>query len=249
MATNQSNSLDIPSFLRRGSKEWAALVKKTAKLVEQGKSPSLVDKQSEDDAIHALAAELGFRRHHYRVEWFRDPRWVADRMAEKTARDEAAKAKAETREEARKRVKAEKALAGGGNKVKKQGVPRSKTRVDVPQGRVVWCGGKNPKKEGTDAHARWAKLIACDKRSVESYLFDGGNPTTLANALKQGRCKVLSDADIEREGVRLQGDTEGALKKKGRGAGGPAVADGGADREAGAAGGKSPVKCGSKRKK
>lgn len=240
---------DIPPFLRRGSKEHKALLKRVEKLAAEGKVKTLAARKDEDEELHRLAAELGFKRHHYQVNWFRDPRWVAERMAEKVARDEAAAAKAETRAEALKRAKAEKALAGSGNKAGRTSTRSSRARADLPSGRIVWAGGANPKKEGTDAHARWAKLISFDKRSVESYLFDGGNPTTLANALKQGRCKVLSDADVERESAAAQVDTKRSGGKKSAGAGGAAVADGGADRKAGARGGKPAGKRSVKRKK
>lgn len=243
-----TNIPDIPPFLRRGSKEHKALVKRYEKLAAEGKVFSLSARRDEDEEIHKLAAELGFKRHHYQVNWFRDPRWVAERMAAKVEKDEAAAAKAETRAEARAKAKAEKALVGGGNKVGGSRKRAIKARVDLPQGRIMWGGGPNPKKEGTDAHARWQKLIGASGSTVDTYLFSGGNPTTLANALKQGRCKVMSDADFQRESAAVQGDPKGKPQKT-RGARDAAVPDGGADREAGARGGKPAKQRGGKRKK
>lgn len=194
------DDLDVPPFLRRGSKEHAALVKKAEAMAKEGRGMMMVVAEDRDAPIHALAAELGFKKHNYRVEWFRDEAWLAARMEEKAKRDADEAAKKAKRDAEKAKLKAERELLGGGNRVRKERAGGSaRKRADLPQGRIVWVG-PNPKKEGTEAHARWEKLKSYDKKSVESYLFDKCNPTTLANALKAGKVKVLSDGEIEASG-------------------------------------------------
>lgn len=229
------DSLDVPPFLRRGSKEHAALVKKAEEMAKEGRGMMMVVAEDRDAPIHALAAELGFKKHNYRVEWFRDEAWLAARMEEKAKRDADEAVKKAKRDAEKAKLKAERELLGGGNRVRRERVGGgARKREDVPQGRIVWVG-PNPKKEGTDAWTRWEKLKSYDKKSVESYLFDKCNPTTLVNAVKAGKVKVLSDEEIAAEPARPSAQPEGGArpkKQKGAKAGAPSGADG---KKAGAA--------------
>lgn len=49
---------------------------------------------------------------------------------------------------------------------------------------VIQFPGDNPKKEGTGPHGRWKFLKDHHGKTVEVFLKGGGNPVTLANALK-----------------------------------------------------------------
>lgn len=217
----------LPPFLKRGTKEHAALVKRAEKLAAEGKGMMLVTAEDRDVPIHALAAELGFKKHQYRVEWFRDEAWLKARMEEKAKRDEEEAVRKAKRDAEKAKQKAERELLGTGNRVSKKGDGKPRARADVPQGRILWVG-PNPKKEGTDAWQRWEKLRAYDKKSVESYLFDKCNPTTLVNAVKAGKVKVLSDSEIDSLPASAPAQAgAGAKKPKGKKAGGAAEPDGG----------------------
>jgi hypothetical protein len=48
----------------------------------------------------------------------------------------------------------------------------------------------NPKKEGSDAHVRWALLFQHGGKTVGDFIAGHGNPTTLKNAVKAGYVKV-----------------------------------------------------------
>lgn len=63
--------------------------------------------------------------------------------------------------------------------------------------------GKNPKKEGTGAHERWKKLIGHSGHEVGVFLRDGGNPTTLQNAIKSGRAKLVGGETVPEKKVKL----------------------------------------------
>jgi hypothetical protein len=51
-------------------------------------------------------------------------------------------------------------------------------------------GGKNPKKEGSDAWSRWQLLFQHEGKTVGVFIAAHGNPTTLRNAVKSGHVAV-----------------------------------------------------------
>jgi hypothetical protein len=65
--------------------------------------------------------------------------------------------------------------------------------VAVPTGIIRVIKADNPKKAGTGAHERWAKLFSFDGKTVEAYAAAKGNLTTLENAVKKGCVKVEED--------------------------------------------------------
>lgn len=71
-------------------------------------------------------------------------------------------------------------------------IKRGKHEHD-PAAVVVVRIKKNPKKEGTGAHARWALLLAHGGKTVATFVAAGGNQTTLANAIKKGRVELETE--------------------------------------------------------
>jgi hypothetical protein len=88
--------------------------------------------------------------------------------------------------EARQR-KAE--MLGGVKGVAKARAKAAESGV-VLTGKITRAKQGNPKKAGTDAHGRWETLFKFDGKTVEQFLDNGGNPTTLKNAVAQGYVKV-----------------------------------------------------------
>lgn len=87
---------------------------------------------------------------------------------------------------ARKALEAE----GGGARTvtgKRIGKPK-----DVPSGKLSLLNGTNPKKAGSSAAGRWSMLFehATKGSTVAEFVAAGGNPETLANAMKAGNVKV-----------------------------------------------------------
>lgn len=68
--------------------------------------------------------------------------------------------------------------------------PERGAKPEFDENLIMRWSGKNPKKEGTDAYARWEKLRKHDGRTVGQFLADDGNPTTLRNALTRGSVKL-----------------------------------------------------------
>ena len=64
----------------------------------------------------------------------------------------------------------------------------------LPSGKLGRLKDGNPKKAGSGAHKRWdALLTSADKGlTVEAYVAAGGNPDTLANAVRMGWVEVKS---------------------------------------------------------
>jgi len=58
------------------------------------------------------------------------------------------------------------------------------------EAKIKLVDDKNPKKEGSDAHFRWNLLFQHDGKTVGAFIGQGGNPTTLKNAVKRGNVKV-----------------------------------------------------------
>lgn len=175
---------EMPAFLRRDSKEFRALAKKASKRVVVA-----AETADPDEKLHALAASMGLRRHQYQVHWLRDPKWVeAYRVmsAERTAEREA-------KAEKKKATKMPKAP-----KPKKQKAATAKLE-ELPQGRIVVVSNKNPKNKDSDAWKRWDTLFKYHGRTVESYVLDKHNTTTLKNAIKSNHVRVKSDAEVETE--------------------------------------------------
>ena len=78
-------------------------------------------------------------------------------------------------------------------------VPPKSTRaakVEYDASYVIQWSGKNPKKEGTDAHGRWEKLKQHHGKTVGQYGEADGNMTTLKNALAKG--------NVTFKGVKLE---------------------------------------------
>lgn len=60
----------------------------------------------------------------------------------------------------------------------------------APEGIIRVLKADNPKKAGSDAHARWALLFTMNGKTVKEYAEAKGNLTTLENAVKKGNVKV-----------------------------------------------------------
>ena len=99
--------------------------------------------------------------------------------------------------------------------VKVRGAP-----LEFPPTAVIRFRGENPKREGTDAHARWEKLRQHNGMTVDKYIASGGNPTTLKNAIAMKRAEVAEDgvnsADEQKvsrkDGSRVRGKAKEAAK-------------------------------------
>lgn len=89
----------------------------------------------------------------------------------------------------RAEVAAAKAAAGGGKQPRAAKVAAVAARPDAKLARLR---DGNPKQEGSAPYKRWALLFEhCDKGStVAEFLAAGGNPETLANAVKAGWVKA-----------------------------------------------------------
>ncbi len=112
----------------------------------------------------------------------------------------------------------------------KPGITKTARRSEfLATSRILWKG-KNPKREGSDAFARWEYLRSCNGKTVAEFLASGGNPTTLKNAVAKKHVKLgETDGDSGGEGgaeIQRQGGEGVRQGKKETGA----VASGESDR-------------------
>jgi hypothetical protein len=65
-------------------------------------------------------------------------------------------------------------------------------RSPAPSGKLARLREGNPKKAGSAAHGRWAALLAAADagHTTEKFVKSGGNPDTLANAVRMGWVSV-----------------------------------------------------------
>jgi hypothetical protein len=207
-AQAKDDPLAIPKFLDRKSAEFKKLAAKAKPVDAKGRVVTFADP---DAHLHALAAELGFKRHHYRVEWFRDEKWVARQREEKAKRDATEEEKAAKRKAQREADRAERALMP---KVKRERTakPSTKKLEDLPAGRIVVMMKKNPYREGSTPHERYEILKKYHGMTVEAYVLGGGNPTPLKNNVAKKYVRVVDDGELEEaEGAGAAGaDTERA---------------------------------------
>lgn len=91
---------------------------------------------------------------------------------------------------ATRRIRESLAQEGGGAKPGKVKAARSSEDRVVPEGTIKVLNSTNPKKAGSGAFARWAKLFAHDGKTVKEYAAAGGNLTTLENAIAKKNVEV-----------------------------------------------------------
>ena len=189
----QAKVPDLPAFLRRGSKEHRALLKRTAGKTAALKSGDTVDP---DAWKHEEAVTFRLKRGAYNVRWFDDPKWLASMRAQREEREAKERAQREERERKAAALREERRVMGDG---RPRAGRRRAPRVDkLPQGRIVVTNARNPKKEGSDPWQRWNTLLTkCNGITVEAYALAGHNTTTLANAVKRGHVQIKREDEID----------------------------------------------------
>lgn len=112
----------------------------------------------------------------------------------------------------------------------KPGETKSARRSEFAPLSKIRFRGKNPKREGSDAFARWELLKKYDGKTVAEFLAAGGNPTTLRNAVKRKHVKLgAQDGDTGGEGgEEIQREGGEGVRQGAKEAG--AVASGESDR-------------------
>lgn len=90
---------------------------------------------------------------------------------------------------------------------------------ELPLDGVISYKGSNPKTPGTSAYFRWQRLRESTGMTVGAFKKDGGNMTTLRNAITQGRAEIKSADSITRsdqaavprqDGKRVRGEKKGS---------------------------------------
>jgi len=197
----KKDDLSIPAFLLRGSKEHEELIKRTASLISSGRATQLTASGMEEReaALHAKAAELGFRRGSYQTKWFEDEAWIervtklreeiaaTHRAAlEKRKLNEVPKVKA-YRPPKPKSQRAVKRLSSGGN-------------ATLVHGRIVVLCKDNPCNEGSKQHAFFESLRAHHGKTVEAYITahpQAHMTDLLKRHVAKGNVRIASDGDTD----------------------------------------------------
>jgi len=98
---------------------------------------------------------------------------------------------------------------------------QEKAQFTWPAGAVVAPvkGATNPKREGTGAWKRWEKVLGAAKQGllVASYLQEGGNPESLANAVKAGVVAIKESTGENtggQDGAKVSREEGGDIRKR-----------------------------------
>jgi len=67
----------------------------------------------------------------------------------------------------------------------------SKGKWNYPPGAHLEVIGDNPKEPGTPIYQRWQQVWDCNRKPWESFRDAGGNPTTLQNAIKAKKVRLI----------------------------------------------------------